>query len=449
MGITINKPLNCLGSSFLMPISKRNFFGTKWLQNGDKNTSYFPTCVSGRKKRNRISRLEKEQGGWYTTDEEIGEEIAQFYNQLFTCSKPSEFDEILNGNPGTITEQMNLQLTRHVIEKEIKIAVFSMHPNESPGPDGMSPVFFQRFWNIIKVDVVDTIQGFLHTGFLSKAINETLVTLIPKIDNPLNLAHFRPITNGDEAGHINEILECYGKASGQQVNINKSAVFFSKNTNGREKGEVLQKLGGIQQVSQRKYLGLPLVVGKSKNSVFRKEVLLKSVALALPSYAMSVFRLSKSLCKELSGMMARFWWGNDQGEKRMHWKKWTDLADRKENGELGFRDLLCFNEALLAKQVWRLLTCPNLLVSKVMKSKYFSKSNIFESKVKARASWIWQSLHSSLEMLENGVWKQVGDGTTVKIWKDRWRECSKTGRVSSPKPNGCQLTKVSNLIKGK
>ena len=84
-----------------------------------------------------------------------------------------------------------------------------------------------------------------------------------------------------------------------------------------------------------------------------------------------------------------------------------------------------------------------------MKSKYFPKSNIFESKVKARASWIWQSLHSSLEMLENGVWKQVGDGTTVEIWKDRWRECSKTGRVSSPKPNGCQLTKVSNLIKGK
>ncbi|XP_071927278.1 uncharacterized protein [Coffea arabica] len=192
---------------------------TKWLQNGDKNTSYFHACVSGRRKKNRISRLEKEQGGWYTTDEEIGEKIAQFYNQLFTSSKPSEFDEILNGNPRTITEQMNLQLTRPVTEKEIKIAVFSMHPNKSPGPDA----------------------------------------------------------NSDEAGHIKEILECYGKVSGQQVNINKSAVFFSKNTNGREKEEVLQKLGGIQQVSQRKYLGLPLVVGRSKNSVFSVQTIKEPV----------------------------------------------------------------------------------------------------------------------------------------------------------------------------
>lgn len=277
--------------------------------------------------------------------------------------------------------------------------------------------------------------------------------------------------NGDEAGHIKEILECYGKASGQQVNINKSAVIFSKNTGSREKEEVLQKLGGIQQVTQGKYLGLPLVVGRSKNSVFRfikenlmsrlqnwkgkllsnagKEVLLKSVATALPSYAMSVFRLSKSLCKELSGLMARFWWGNDQGETRMHWKKWEDIADRKENGGLGFRDLLCFNEALLAKQVWRLITCPNLLVSKVMKNRYFPNSNIFQSKVKAGASWIWQSLHSSIKLLESGIWKQVGDGSTVEIWEDRWLDISKNGRISSPKPNGYQLTKVSSLIKGR
>nr|XP_027125657.1 uncharacterized protein LOC113742133 [Coffea arabica] len=383
-----------------------------WLQKGDKNTAYFHAVVNGRRKRNRITRLEKEQGGC-TTEEEFGEEITQFYNQLFTSSKPSDFDEILNGIPRTITEQMNLQLTRPVTEKEIRIAVFSMHPNKSPGPDA----------------------------------------------------------NGDEAGHIKEILECYGKASGQQVNINKSAVIFSKNTGSREKEEVLQKLGGIQQVTQGKYLGLPLVVGRSKNSVFRfikenlmsrlqnwkgkllsnagKEVLLKSVATALPSYAMSVFRLSKSLCKELSGLMARFWWGNDQGETRMHWKKWEDIADRKENGGLGFRDLLCFNEALLAKQVWRLITCPNLLVSKVMKNRYFPNSNIFQSKVKAGASWIWQSLHSSIKLLESGIWKQVGDGSTVEIWEDRWLDISKNGRISSPKPNGYQLTKVSSLIKGR
>ena len=59
------------------------------------------------------------------------------------------------------------------------------------------------------------------------------------------------------------------------------------------------------------------------------------------------------------------------------------------------------------------------------------------------------SLHSSLELLESRVWKKVEDGTRVEIWKDRWIECSKTSRVTSPKPNGCKPTKVSNSIKGK
>ncbi|XP_027076005.1 uncharacterized protein [Coffea arabica] len=52
----------------------------KWLQNGDKNTTYFHAVVKGRRKRNRISKLEKEQGGWCATEEDIGEEIAHFYS---------------------------------------------------------------------------------------------------------------------------------------------------------------------------------------------------------------------------------------------------------------------------------------------------------------------------------------------------------------------------------
>lgn len=82
-------------------------------------------------------------------------------------------------------------------------------------------------------------------------------------------------------------------------------------------------------VKQSKYVGLPLVVGTSKASTLQfikdklanrlsnwkgktlssagKELLSKSMALALPSYAMLMFKFPKGLCKELSNMMARFW----------------------------------------------------------------------------------------------------------------------------------------------
>ncbi|KAL3529594.1 hypothetical protein ACH5RR_008916 [Cinchona calisaya] len=89
---------------------------------------------------------------------------------------------------------MNEALTKPVDEDEIRLAFFSMNPDEAPGPDGMSPLFFQTYWHIIHKDVVDAIQSCFHSGFLLKSINETLVTLIPKCDIPTNLTHYRPIS---------------------------------------------------------------------------------------------------------------------------------------------------------------------------------------------------------------------------------------------------------------
>nr|XP_027122107.1 uncharacterized protein LOC113739060 [Coffea arabica] len=107
-----------------------------------------------------------------------------------------------------------------------------------------------------------------------------------------------------------------------------------------EKVEILRILGGMQQVRQSKYLGLPMVIGRSKRQVFNyikekvlrrlkgwkekllsqagKEVMLKSVILAMPAYAMNCCRLPKNLCKEISREMARFWWGNGEDKKKIH-----------------------------------------------------------------------------------------------------------------------------------
>lgn len=145
-------------------------------------------------------------------------------------------------------------------------------------------------------------------------------------------------------------------------------------------------------------------------------------------------------------MVANFWSGNEDKVNKIHWKKWEDISEVKGKRALGFRDIQCFNTALLAKQFWRILTNPNLLVSKVIKGKYFPNSSILEAKTKRRASWIWQSLQSSIEILESGLRKR--DGKTISIWKDRWLKCSKTDRVTSPKPQLYNWEKVSKLIQG-
>ena len=86
---------------------------------------------------------------------------------------------------------------------------------------------------------------------------------------------------------------------------------------------------------------------------------------------MSCFRLSKKFCKKLTSVVARFWWGGDEKKRCMHWRKWIDIAIPKSEGGMGFKDFELFNQAMLAKQGWRLMTKPASLCARVLKGRYF------------------------------------------------------------------------------
>ena len=275
--------------------------------------------------------------------------------------------------------------------------------------------------------------------------------------------------NGEEAGQLRMILEAYERASGQKINIEKSSIFFSRNVKEVHKRRVLAELQGMRQVLQSKYLGLPLVIGRSKRQVFEfirqkttarltgwkekllshagKEILLKSVVMALPTYVMSCCLLPQSLCREICSEMARFWWGQKEAEQRIHWLKWGKLTEVKADGGLGFRELSEFNLALLAKQLWRLLTRPNLLVSRVMKARYFKGRSIWDTKAASGDSWCWKSLLSAKDLLEEGTRKRIGDGKSINIWLDRWLPCAEDGRIKSRRREGMKVQKVCELIR--
>ena len=80
-----------------------------------------------------------------------------------------------------------------------------------------------------------------------------------------------------------------------------------------------------------KYLGLPMIGGKSKVETFKelqkritkrvigwkekyiskagREVLLKAVAQAISTYSTSLFRISKKVCESINSAMSNYWWG--------------------------------------------------------------------------------------------------------------------------------------------
>lgn len=161
------------------------------------------------------------------------------------------------------------------------------------------------------------------------------------------------------------------------------------------------------------YLGLPESFGGSKVSILnflkerleqkvgewqnnflspgRKEVLLKAVALVLPTYTMSCFLIPKTNCRKIAAIMSDFWLKNNRDSRGMHWRSWDYLSTPKEKGGLGFRDLEAFNLALLGKQLWRMITHPNSLLARVFKSKYFCSTNPLNASLGSRPSFTWKS----------------------------------------------------------
>ncbi|KAL1193264.1 putative mitochondrial protein [Cardamine amara subsp. amara] len=92
----------------------------------------------------------------------------------------------------------------------------------------------------------------------------------------------------------------------------------------------------------------------------------------------------------------------------------------KENGGLDFRDLECFNQALLAKQAWRLIQEPDSLFARVMKSKYYPDIEFMEATLGPRPSYGWRSILHGRDLLSQGIAKQIGNGESFQVWTDSW-----------------------------
>jgi len=595
-----------------------------FMKHGDSNSKWFHARVKERRSNNNIVSLVKADGTRTVNDEELNQEVINYFSQLFTSAQPDRIEGILEAVPSRVTESMNDMLNRAYTEAEIREALSAMGPTKSPGPDGFNACFFQRFWHIVGKDVTSMVQSILAGDSLPPRLNHTHVVLIPKVNRPDRITEFRPISlcnvlykivtkvvsnrlklvlpsiisetqsaftpgrlitdniliayevfhsmigrksrhgsmaikvdmakaydrvewlflkkvmvrlgfrqswvdmvmacvesatfsfiiNGQPQGHIQpsrglrqgdpispylfllvtegligllkraelhhliqghrvcrgappishllfaddsiffckasleqakeirSVLKEYEEATGQQVNLSKSSITFCKGLSPQCKTQILQELNMREVENHDRYLGLPTHVGRSKKRAFiaikerigrrlagwmnrlvswaGREVLIKAVAQAIPTYAMSVFKFPKDLCSSIQAMLNRFWWSHDPNKRKIHWVGSEKLCDPKATGGLGFRDMVSFNDAMLAKQVWRLLQDGTSLVSRVLQARYYPSTDILSAQLGRNPSYTWRSLHGARELIVQGSRWIVGNGESINVWTTRW-----------------------------
>ena len=58
----------------------------------------------------------------------------------------------------------------------------------------MSPIFYQKYWDVVCTNVIDCVLHTLNTGVMPPGLNETFICLIPKVKSPQKITEFRPIS---------------------------------------------------------------------------------------------------------------------------------------------------------------------------------------------------------------------------------------------------------------
>ncbi|KAF7841604.1 putative RNA-directed DNA polymerase [Senna tora] len=620
-----------------------------WLVEGDRNTKYFHSIVKKRRLINHFTRIRRMDGEWTNDYQEMEMLAVQYFNDVYTHdNRPArvEIDQLLHSlEVPSITDQERLHLEAPLTDAETENALFLMKPDKAPGLDGLPAMFFQRFWPVVKNDLIACIKSFFDRGFILKELNQTMITLIPKNQSPEQFKDFRPISlcnvvvkiiskvlvirmqsimeriiapnqngfvkgraisdsillaselmtiihkarkvktnwcafkldihkaydklswdfldavmtkmafphkviqviiqcvttvsyslmlNGQQAGNfqpqrgirqgdplspylfllcsnilscmlhkeerinklqgiqfgrrgprishlmyaddtilffkadpqncssVKKTLDTYARLAGQVLNKDKSIVIFSPNTPRQFKRIMSTTLGAKTSNKLGKYLGVK-VDNKVNSAELYKELveklesklagwksrllsqserltLIQSVLQSSPIYQLSVMHMPNKYADKIDALSTNFYWGHNSNKAPIHLASRKKIFRSKDKGGLGLRQTCLFNKALMAKQVWRIVSQPSSIYSKWACAKYFKCNLETPPKKTTQPSAIWKCIDKSGKLIFDHLWWNVEYGAQIPLGSKFWWPLQAT------LPPHSQQDTVANLV---
>lgn len=159
----------------------------EWLKLGDGNNAYFHASLKSKSRKTQILSLVTENGDTIFEQEKIEDEIVNFYRKLVgtRSSQLNSIDLVAMRQGKQLTSDQRASLTAPITEEEIVNSLKGISDISAPGIDGYNAKFFKATWNITKVDVISAVKEFFEECLIYKAVNCSLITLIPNRTMPI------------------------------------------------------------------------------------------------------------------------------------------------------------------------------------------------------------------------------------------------------------------------
>nr|GEX84239.1 RNA-directed DNA polymerase, eukaryota, reverse transcriptase zinc-binding domain protein [Tanacetum cinerariifolium] len=357
-----------------------------------------------------------------------GDENSKYYHGILN-KKRSQL--AIRDFPFELSLDQRADMERDVSMEEIKRAAWDCGLDKSPRPGGFTFGFYRRYWGFLESDVVEAVTYFFQYGSFPKGGNSSFIALIPKMQDAKLVKDFRPISligslykivskilvnrmvvvlgelvnevhsafvanrqilDGpfiiDELLNLLQVLECFYRASGLRINMNKSKLMGIK-VDMAKVDRAAQKIGCMTFRSPFSYLGIKVGGSMSRTnswdeivnkllmrlskwkmktlSIGGRLTLIKSVLGSTPIYYMSMFKVPMQVFKKIESIRCHFFNGVEYNVKKPMLVKWNNVLASKEKGGLGVSSFYALNRALMFKWVWRFRNQDSSLWARVIK----------------------------------------------------------------------------------